>query len=37
MSACGHDVIAEKFVLVRDGTRAVAFTDAHGTWVDWLS
>ena len=28
-----HD---EKFVLVRDGTRAVAFTDAHGTWIDWL-
>ena len=29
-----HD---EKFVLVRDGTRAVAFTDAHGSWLDWLS
>jgi hypothetical protein len=28
-----HD---EKFVLVRDGTRAVALTDAHGTWIDWL-
>jgi hypothetical protein len=26
----------ERFVLVRDGTRAVAFTDAHGTWIDWL-
>jgi hypothetical protein len=29
-----HD---EKFVLVRDGTRAVAFTDAHGAWIDWLA
>jgi hypothetical protein len=28
-----HD---ERFVLVRDGTQAVAFTDAHGTWIDWL-
>jgi hypothetical protein len=27
----------EKFVLVRDGTRALAFTDAHGTWIDWLT
>jgi len=26
----------EKFVLVRDGTRALAFTDAHGAWIDWL-
>lgn len=26
----------EKFVLVRDGTRALAFTDAHGGWIDWL-
>ena len=41
----GPDVIAavdvpdrdgEKFVLVRDGTRALAFTDAHGSWIDWL-
>jgi hypothetical protein len=28
-----HD---EKFALVRDGTRAVALTDSHGTWIDWL-
>lgn len=27
----------EKFVLVRDGTRALAFTDAHGSWIDWLA
>jgi hypothetical protein len=26
----------EKFVLVQDGTRALAFTDAHGAWIDWL-
>jgi hypothetical protein len=26
----------EKFVLVRDGARALAFTDAHGAWIDWL-
>ncbi len=25
------------FVLVRDGTEAVASTDSHGTWVEWLS
>ena len=25
------------FVLVRDGAKPVAFTDAHGTWLHWLS
>jgi hypothetical protein len=27
----------QKFVLVRDGTEALACTDAHGTWIDWLA
>jgi hypothetical protein len=27
----------QQFVLVRDGSQAVAFTDAHGTWIDWLA
>jgi hypothetical protein len=27
----------ECFVLVKDGTRAVARTDGHGTWLEWLS
>jgi hypothetical protein len=25
------------FVLVRDGVEAIAITDSHGTWVDWLA
>lgn len=24
------------FVLVQDGTRAIASTDSHGTWLEWL-
>ncbi len=24
------------FVLVRDGTTPLAFTDPHGTWLRWL-
>jgi hypothetical protein len=24
------------FVLVRDGAEAIAITDSHGTWVEWL-
>jgi hypothetical protein len=24
------------FVLVRDGRTAVALTDSHGTWLQWL-
>jgi len=27
---------SEHFVLVRDGTQAIAFTDGHGTWLEWL-
>jgi hypothetical protein len=27
----------ESFVLVLDGTQALALTDGHGTWIDWLS
>jgi hypothetical protein len=30
-----HD--SESFVLVLDGTQALALTDGHGTWIDWLS
>jgi len=30
-----HD--GESFVLVLDGTHALALTDGHGTWIDWLS
>jgi hypothetical protein len=25
------------FVLVRDGTQALARTDPHGTWLTWLA
>jgi hypothetical protein len=28
---------ARNFVLVQDGTGAIAFTDSHGTWLEWLS
>jgi hypothetical protein len=27
----------ECFVLVKDGTQAIARTDGHGTWLEWLS
>jgi hypothetical protein len=27
----------EYFALVRDGTRAIACADGHGTWLQWLS
>jgi hypothetical protein len=27
---------SESFVLVLDGTQALALTDGHGTWVEWL-
>ncbi|MGD0699977.1 MAG: hypothetical protein ABSA02_08860 [Trebonia sp.] len=27
---------AESFVLVRDRAEAIALTDGHGTWVEWL-
>jgi hypothetical protein len=27
----------EKFVLIRDGTEVIAYTDGHGTSVEWLS
>ena len=27
---------ARDFVLVRDGGTPLAFTDSHGTWLDWL-
>jgi hypothetical protein len=30
-----HD--SESFVLVLDGTQALALTDGHGTRIDWLS
>jgi hypothetical protein len=26
----------EHFVLVRDGAQAIALTDGHGTWLEWL-
>ena len=26
----------DHFVLVRDGTTAIACTDPHGTWIEWL-
>ncbi len=26
----------DHFVLVRDGKQAIACTDGHGTWIDWL-
>jgi hypothetical protein len=26
----------DAFVLVRDGRTALAFTDGHGTWVEWI-
>ncbi len=29
----GHD---GSFVLVQDGTQALARTDPHGTWLTWL-
>jgi hypothetical protein len=25
----------QSFVLVRDGVEAIAYTDPHGTWLDW--
>jgi hypothetical protein len=27
---------SDHFVLVRDGSQAIALTDGHGTWIDWL-
>jgi hypothetical protein len=27
---------SDAFVLVRDGRTALAFTDGHGTWIDWI-
>jgi hypothetical protein len=27
----------DSFVLIRDGTRALAFTDSHGRWIRWLA
>jgi hypothetical protein len=35
IAAPAHD--SESFVLVQDGTQALALTDGHGTWIDWLS
>jgi hypothetical protein len=26
----------DHFALVRDGTQAIALTDGHGTWIEWL-
>jgi hypothetical protein len=26
----------DNFALVRDGTAAIACTDPHGTWIEWL-
>jgi hypothetical protein len=27
----------EPFILARDGHTALAVTDDHGTWIDWIS
>jgi hypothetical protein len=27
----------DNFALVRDGTAAIACTDPHGTWIEWLA
>jgi hypothetical protein len=27
----------DSFVLIRDGTRTLAFTDSHGRWIRWLA
>jgi hypothetical protein len=31
-AASGED----SFALIRDGRDLLAFTDSHGTWIDWL-
>jgi hypothetical protein len=35
----GHDLPgdARRFVLTQDGTKPIALTDSHGTWIEWLS
>jgi hypothetical protein len=37
VAAPERDGGGEHFVLVRDGTQAIALTDGHGTWLEWLA
>ncbi|PZS39106.1 MAG: DUF2332 domain-containing protein [Pseudonocardiales bacterium] len=35
-AAPAHRNRADSFTLIRNGTELLAFTDSHGTWIDWV-